>query len=62
MKGIKDMRNLPTPEECFERAKELSHDISEHEQHPEHGELPEEWFIYPENIKKLIEFCQREKP
>lgn len=56
------MRNLPTPEECFERAKELSHDISEHEQHPEHGELPEEWFIYPENIKKLIEFCQREKP
>lgn len=55
------MSKLPTPEECFERAKELAHEINELEHHREHGELPEEWYMYPENVMKLIEFCQREK-
>lgn len=56
------MSKLPTLEECFERAKELAHEILDAEDNdPLIGELPEEWYMYPENVIKLIEFCQREK-
>jgi len=56
------MSKLPTPEECFERAKELAHEINDElDARPELGILPEEWYMYPENVIKLIEFCQREK-
>ena len=56
------MKALPTPDECYKFARDLAHDILENEQHPEHGEMPEEWFMYPENIKKLITYCQTPKP
>jgi hypothetical protein len=47
---------LPTPKECYEKAKDLAHEILEAE-----GELVEEWFIYPERIQQLITFCQTPK-
>jgi hypothetical protein len=53
---------LPTPDECYEKAKNLSHEILPAEDDdPIFGELVEEWFIYPERIQELITFCQTPK-
>ena len=49
---------LPTADECFIFARDLAHEIDPETVDGDGDTLPEEWYIYPENIKKLITFCQ----
>ena len=53
---------LPTADECFIFARDLAHEIDPETVDGDGDTLPEEWYIYPENIKKLITFCQTPKP
>jgi hypothetical protein len=56
------MGQLPTEDECYAFARHLAHEIDTEVEDKDCGILPEEWYIYPENIKKLITYCQTPKP
>lgn len=61
MKTGTNMSQLPTEDECYAFAQQLAHEIEIEVEDKDCGRLPEEWYIYPENIKKLIAYCQTPK-
>ena len=61
MKTGTNMSQLPTEDECYAFARHLAHEIEAEVEDKDCGRLPEEWYIYPENIKKLIAYCQTPK-
>lgn len=56
------MNTLPTPDECMAYARSLAVQIDPEAEDVDGDTLPEEWYMYPESIEKLIEFCQKTKP